>query len=466
MSSVTALTDRPPRLQAGGTLNPRRDLYIERPQDKEFLELLLDGRYVNLLTSRQMGKSSLVVRAAQALRAQGVRTASIDLAAELGTPPDASTYFLGLLSAIARDLQVDIDLETWWRQRGSETVNQRLMRYFRTVVAERIGEPIVIFLDEIDSTLKLPYTDDLFTAIRGMHNERATTPAYERITFCLIGVATPNELIKDRRTTPYNVGSTLELRDFEIGRDNLTPLIDVLARNHDQGRALLERVLYWTGGHPYLTIRLCESLIEIGATTPKEVDSRVDDAFRNLDYVSSDVHFQQVLRFFETKLTDSLSLFTLYGKILEARRERDQPALAHTELKLSGLVKPDSGGYLTIRNQLYTRLFDKRWLNSAKPSSIRRLSRLIVNGVIVVYGIALALSVFTPLSSKSTHSINIALFGAGMFSTLLYKYALTTRFRGYKSFSIAYALSLLIFAGLIYVTSEFILPRVRLPQFP
>ena len=83
---------------------------------------------------------------------------------------------------------------------------------------------MVVFLDEIDSTLKLPWTDDLFTALRGMYNERALVPAYERLAFCLIGVAAPNELIKDRRTTPYNVGRTLELRDFDLARDDLTPL--------------------------------------------------------------------------------------------------------------------------------------------------------------------------------------------------------------------------------------------------
>ena len=81
--------------------------------------------------------------------------------------------------------------------------------------------PIVIFLDEIDSTLKHTFTDGLFTAIRGMYNERSLVPEYEQVTFCLVGVATPNELIKDRRTTAYNVGRTLSLRDFDAGRDDL-----------------------------------------------------------------------------------------------------------------------------------------------------------------------------------------------------------------------------------------------------
>ena len=76
------------------------------------------------------------------------------------------------------------------------------------------GQPVVIFLDEIDSTLKLKYTDDFFTTIRAMYNQRATVANNDKGTFCLIGVATPNELVKQRRTTTYNVGKTISLRDF------------------------------------------------------------------------------------------------------------------------------------------------------------------------------------------------------------------------------------------------------------
>src|SRR5207253_502652 len=33
--------------------------------------------------------------------------------------------------------------------------------------------------------------------------------------------------------------------------------------------ALLRRVLYWTGGHPYLTQRLCRAVAEANAPNPK-----------------------------------------------------------------------------------------------------------------------------------------------------------------------------------------------------
>ncbi len=61
------------RLQAGGTLNPRRHVYVRRPQDQRLLELLLAGEYVNILTSRQIGKSSLMVRTAAKRGARGMQ---------------------------------------------------------------------------------------------------------------------------------------------------------------------------------------------------------------------------------------------------------------------------------------------------------------------------------------------------------------------------------------------------------
>ena len=262
------------------------------------------------------------------------------------------------------------------------------MRFFREVVCEQDGGTVVVFLDEIDSTLKLPWTDDLFTALRGMYNARSLVPAYERLAFCLIGVAWPNELIKDRRTTPYNIGRTLELRDFDLERDDLTAIEAALSGKPENGRRMLERVLYWTGGHPYLTVRLSAALQEIGARTPEDVDARVHEAFRSLDRVNNDVHFQQVQRFLETRLSDSLATFGLYQKILEGARERDQPTLAHTELKLSGLVKRDPEGFLVVRNRIYERLFDLKWVDSSKPRRALRTYRryAIAAGIALLIG--------------------------------------------------------------------------------
>src|SRR5258707_9731540 len=355
------------KLQAGGTLNPRQHLYVERSEDGIFLRLLVERQYVNVLTSRQMGKSSLMMHAVHQLDAQGVRWVTIDLASELGSPPDLKVYYLGLLSKVVRSLGLTLDLKAWWAGRNTETINQRLLLFFREVVGGAIAEPVVIFLDEIDSTLKLPYTDDLFTAIRGMYNDRPMVEAYRRITFCLLGVATPNELIKDRRTTAYNVGTPLTLRDFDRDLDDLSPLASALSFDSEVATRILDRVLYWTAGQPYLTQKFCAEIVERRIGDIERVDELITRTFNTLDHASSDIHFQQILRFLEERLSDEGATIKLYARILKEGHVSDRTTLAHAELKLSGLVKRDSNGNLSVRNPIYQRLFDVAWVESTRP---------------------------------------------------------------------------------------------------
>src|SRR5205085_11483007 len=74
---------------------------------------------------------------------------------------------------------------------------------------------LVIFVDEIDAVRSLPFsTDEFFAAIRECYNRRTQDSTFERLTFCLLGVATPSDLIQDTRTTPFNIRRRIELTDF------------------------------------------------------------------------------------------------------------------------------------------------------------------------------------------------------------------------------------------------------------
>jgi hypothetical protein len=375
-------------LQVGGTLNPRQ----------------------HLLTSRQMGKSSLMMRTVHQLDQQGVRWVTIDLASELGSPPDLDAYYNGLLSKVVRSLRLKLDLKTWWAERETDTINQRLLCFFREVVGNEIAEPVVVFLDEIDSTLKLPYTDDLFTAIRGMYNERPIVEAYRRITFCLLGVATPNELIKDRRTTAYNIGTTLELRDFDKDLDDLSPLATALTSNSELSALLLDRVLHWTGGQPYLTQKFCAEIIEKHIGDIERVDELVTRTFNTLDHVSNDIHFQQILRFLEERLSDQAATIKLYARILTEGNVPDRTTLAHAELKLSGLAKRDRNGNLVVRNPIYQRLFDRLWVANTGPQRAIRTTRR--------FAAAASLAFVILLGGGATYYVTVVSPGQQRLSTL------------------------------------------------
>src|SRR5205085_1346607 len=124
---------------------------------------------------------------------------------------------------------------------------------------------VVVFVDEIDSVRTLPFSvDEFFAGIRECYNQRSECIKMERLSFCLLGVAAPTELIRDTRTTPFNIGRRIELHDFSL--DEAASFAPALGRDGAIGMRLLRRILYWTGGHPYLTQRLCLSVAENRST--------------------------------------------------------------------------------------------------------------------------------------------------------------------------------------------------------
>jgi hypothetical protein len=104
---------------------------------------------------------------------------------------------------------------------------------------------LVVFIDEIDAVRSLPFsTDEFFAGIRECYNRRTEDPEFGRLTFCLLGVASPSDLIQDTRTTPFNIGRRTELTDFTEAE--AAPLVEGLGRGEQTGRALLQRILHWT----------------------------------------------------------------------------------------------------------------------------------------------------------------------------------------------------------------------------
>jgi Leucine-rich repeat (LRR) protein len=380
----------PTTLKVGGTLNPERHVYIERVEDKELLRLLLAGEFVNVVAPRQMGKSSLVMRTRKVLRERGWQAAMVDLT-ELGTPGDATAYFIGILRSLARELKLGIDVAEWWKdaEKGG-TASQRLQAFFRDVVIPIVDQRLVIFIDEIDSSLKLPFADDLFTSIRWLFNERAKSLQFEKLIFCLIGVAAPNELIKDRRTTPYNIGHSLALKDFDAARDDLQEFLGRLNGRRD----VLDRIMYWSDGQPYLVVLLTNVMEKSGDPSPAAIDAYVEERFAVLDSLRDDIHFTAVLQFIELRLQRSLENLSTYARVLKGERIKARPTPSHLELQLSGLVKRDEAGCLIIPNRIYGRLFDRKWLDTILPHETEKVvrpyrRRVVLATVVAVVGLVL-----------------------------------------------------------------------------
>src|SRR6266481_5520964 len=93
----------------GGTLRHDAPSYVERRADRDLSEGLLQGEFCYVLTSRQMGKSSLMVRTVKRLRDEGVAVAVLDLTA-IGQNLSLEQWYDGLISRLGQQLNLEDEL--------------------------------------------------------------------------------------------------------------------------------------------------------------------------------------------------------------------------------------------------------------------------------------------------------------------------------------------------------------------
>jgi len=355
----------------GGSLRADTPSYIERQADEELYVCLKQGEFCYVLTPRQMGKSSLRVRITTRLRAENFRVVSLDLTA-LGQNSNPEQWYYGLLYSLSEQLDLEEPLLSFWQQHALLGPVQRFMAALRHVALTAAPTPLILCIDEIDMVLSLPFpTGEFFAAIRECYNSRADDPAYAHLTFCLFGVAAPNDLIRDTRMTPFNIGRRIELEDFSEAE--AAPLAKGLGRDEPTNRSLLARILYWTGGHPYLTQRFCLNIAEDRSVdSPRGVDRLCISLYLSQSALERDDNLIFVRERLLKGEADRASLLDLYGNIRRGQtvlNDRTNPLLG--SLRLSGATRV-AGGRLLVRNRIYARVFDRRWIRMHLPDQERQ----------------------------------------------------------------------------------------------
>lgn len=359
--------------QVGGSLSVDNPTYVERAADNLLYRGLLNRNFCYVLTSRQMGKSSLRLRMRYRLEAAGQgMCAAIDMTRLGSHQLTQEQWYQGLIFDLSRKFgrHYEIDLKTWWQELGQLPPVQKLSHFIETVLlSDETHEPLFIFLDEIDSVRELNFSvDDFFGLIRFCYNERAENSAYRRLTWALFGVATPGDLVRNHHQTPFNIGQAIHLSRFTVS--DAAPLIVGLTEIAQRPEILLEEVLQWTGGQPFLTQKICGLLRDILANHPIRAGnetSALNELVRsrlihNWESQDDPEHLRTIRDRLIADTQRSGRLLSLYQQVLIQDSLKADGSEEQANLKLTG-VAIEQEGQLRVTNPIYADVFSNDWVN-------------------------------------------------------------------------------------------------------
>lgn len=234
-----------------GTMDGDSAFYIARKDDPAALEAVRrPGVTLTIKGPRQMGKSSLLLRAAAAAQQAGKRVAFLDFQLfDRATLAQPDAFFRQFCVWLSDTLDLDDrTAEHWQLPLGNP---QRCTRYLSRYVLKEVGAPLLLAMDEVETLFDTTFRSDFFGMLRSWHNSRATDPRWKRLDLALVTSTEPYQLIDNLNQSPFNVGLVLDLEDFTLAQ-----VADLNARHaaplDPRG---LERLHALLGGHPYLVRR-------------------------------------------------------------------------------------------------------------------------------------------------------------------------------------------------------------------
>jgi len=367
--------------KVGGSLEYNAPCYVERKADHQLYESLKKGDFCYVLNCRQIGKSSLLVKTKHHLETEGFKCASVDITSLGSENITPSQWYKGIITQLWRsfNLLTKVNLKQWFQDQENLSPIQLLHLFITTILFTQFKqEKIIIFIDEIDSILSLPFSiNDFFAFIRFCYNQRSIDSEYNKITFAIFGVATPSDLIQDKKRTPFNIGKPIELEGFTF--QEIEPLTQGI--NLKNREKLIQEILKWTNGQPFLTQKICKLLVE--NIQDNLIVSPINEAFYIENLIRTNIidkwqfhdepeHLKTIRDRIYRNEVKAGKLLEIYQNILEKGSIKYDNTREEIELILSGLVI-NKDGKLVIKNKIYQEVFNLAWvedkLNKLRPYS-------------------------------------------------------------------------------------------------
>ncbi len=361
-----------PFYQVKGALPADAPSYIKRDADEKLYNALIENKYCYILNYRQVGKSSLKNSCAKRLEDIGHRCVHIDLTGIGSRDVNLEQWYSSFMFSIIRQLKLSAKkFMEYWNNKNL-TVGSRIELIMDELILKESQGRITIFIDEIDFILSINRfnTDNFFALIRRFYNLRGEDKRYKRLTFVLLGVASPNDLMQDSSRTPFNIAENIKIAQLEL--EQSYGLIDGLGNQTIDKREILKKVFEYTSGTSFLTQKILEYIAKNPIRMLNDIEIIVDKLFIQESF--NEVNLSNVQERIIKNQTHNVKMLYVIEQIQNGVEiEYDGRIQTFIYLKLSGLIKEENG-ILAYSNLIYERIFNACWLEKM----IDKLDRPIV----------------------------------------------------------------------------------------
>ncbi len=356
----------------GGFVRRNESIYVERPEDAKLkMSLMDDFGFINLVGSRQTGKSSM---------AQGLELASVgyiilflDFRKFNKGYYEPVDWFKTLFSIISEKLGIsEEETNDWYKKNREKTSSKMIVEFVVSFIREKhnITEPIIFIFDEIDLLMSHGYhTDDFFYGLFLLYDLRMEL----QISILTIGVMQPKFLFKNRKLSSFKIGTVLRLPDFSTDENVLKDWMQGLKTSQENKMPVIKEIFKHTGGHPYLSVQICHLFNEMGGKEASDV-KRVVEIFikEQMDPFDRNPHFDNPKDFITDREGFAHRVLDAYKDVLE--RPRPIESFDETELAIlmiTGLIQI-SKHQVKMRNPIYEKVFNKKWVDWLKKGLGRK----------------------------------------------------------------------------------------------
>ncbi|MGZ8214112.1 MAG: alpha/beta fold hydrolase [Methylosarcina sp.] len=324
-----------------GAMAADSPFYVQRAADAAIERILQrTGFTATVKAGRQMGKSSLLVRAAAQAKTQGYKVCYIDFQ-QLDETKLASlqSLLLYMMHRLARDLKTAGKPDDYCNEYLGP--KDSITDFVEYAVLAASQTKILLLLDESDRVFNFAYRNDFFALLRFWTNRRAGFEIWRRFNLVIAHATDPALWIDDLNQSPFNVGEAVALDGFNAGQ------FTALAACYHLTLADIERERLRTliGGHPYLS-RQALYLFANGQYTASELDRAA---------ARQDGPFGDHLRRFSVILSSREPLRRAIGQILRENSCDDEQSFQR--LSAAGLVIGASRRQAHLRCRLYEDYF-------------------------------------------------------------------------------------------------------------